>query len=593
MHPDRLPGRRACECSLITMRRSIWVLCTIALALPLAVAAQRSLGLPSGNPSDADPFRIASGSSFSASAPAGRRAELAAAAAAERRKIVDQLSEAERLIQSNYAGGPKPGLDSLTKNALTSLLHQLDPHSNFYDRSQWKELLDEQRSGYAGIGASLSSFARGAAADTYIVSTFERTPARLADLRFGDRIVAVNGVSVEGSPIEETRDKIRGPIGTVVRITVERADSGRRETLTIRRAIVEQPSVPDAYVIERGIGYIDLSEGFTYTTDAEFGTAIARLKSAGLTSLIIDLRGNGGGLVDQAVKVAGRFLPNGTLIVSQLGRTASDRLEWVSSSVSPETMPLVLLVDENTASASEIVAGAFQDRDRAIIVGEKTFGKGLVQNVIDLPFRTGLTLTAARYFTPSGRSIQRDYSNIGRYEYFSHLTPLSDIGQPYFEAKTLTGRRVLGGDGIVPDVNSSPELMTSQQIALLDPMFAFANDLVNGRLGGLAAMPMSNLLTSTDTRGSSIPDLPDSVIGRLVEYRTSDGTAVSAATITREREFIRARLRHHIATASFGSTLAKRILNEIDPQIKAAIRAIPAAADLKRAADRAIRSASK
>ena len=561
--------------------------------MPTAVAGQRSLGLPSTGPTDTDPFRIAAGSSFSASAPAGRRAEAAAAAAAERRKIVADLSEAERLIQDNYAGGPRPGLDALTKNALTSLLHQLDPHSNFYDRSQWKELLDEQRSGYAGIGASLSSFARGSSVDTYIVSTFDRTPARLADLRFGDRIVAVNGVSVEGDPIESTRDKIRGQIGTIVRITVERADSGRRETVSIKRAIVEQPSVPDAYIIERGVGYIDLSEGFNYTTDAEFGEAISKLKRSGMTSLVIDLRGNGGGLVDQAVKVAGRFLPKGTLIVSQRGRTAADGLEWVSNSVLPETVPLVLLVDENTASASEIVAGAFQDRDRALIVGEKTFGKGLVQNVIDLPFRTGLTLTAARYYTPSGRSIQRDYSHVSRYQYFSHITPSSDIGLPYFEAKTLTDRRVFGGDGIVPDVNSPADLMTSRQLALLDPIFAFANDLVNGRVTGFAAVTRTGSASKPDARELPIPELADGIIDRLAQYKTAGGTAISPEMIAQEREFIRARLRHHIATAAVGSTLAKRVLNGIDPQIKAAISSLPAAAALNRSAERAIRSERK
>ncbi len=561
--------------------------------MPTAVAGQRSLGLPSTGPTDTDPFRIAAGSSFSASAPAGRRAEAAAAAAAERRKIVADLSEAERLIQDNYAGGPRPALDTLTKNALTSLLHQLDPHSNFYDRSQWKELLDEQRSGYAGIGASLSSFARGSSVDTYIVSTFDRTPARLAGLRFGDRIVAVNGVSVEGDTIESTRDKIRGQIGTIVRITVERADTGRRETVTIKRAIVEQPSVPDAYIIERGIGYIDLSEGFNYTTDAEVGAAISKLKRAGMISLVIDLRGNGGGLVDQAVKVAGRFLPKGTLIVSQRGRTAADGLEWVSNSVSPETMPLVLLVDENTASASEIVAGAFQDRDRALIVGERTFGKGLVQNVIDLPLQTGLTLTAARYYTPSGRSIQRDYSNVSRYQYFSHITPSSDIGLPYFEAKTLTDRRVFGGDGIVPDVNSPADLMTPRQLALLDPIFALANDLVNGRIAGFAAITRPSSLNTADAGDLPIPEVPDGVIDKLAHYQTAGGTAISLETINREREFIRARLRHHIATASVGSTLAKRVLNGIDPQIKAAIRAVPAAADLNRSAERAMRSVRK
>ncbi|MBK9439257.1 MAG: S41 family peptidase [Chloracidobacterium sp.] len=575
------------------MRRSIWILCVLAIALPTALTAQRTLLSAPGKGSDPDPFRIAAGSTFSASAPSGHRAEIALAATTERRQIVEELDEAQRLIQGNYAGGPKPRTEELTRSALTSLLHQLDPHSNFYDRSEWKALLDEQRSGYAGIGASLSTFARNSSVDTYIVSTFERTPARLAGLHFGDRIVAINGTNVEGRSTEETRDKIRGPIGTIVRITVERPDTGQRETVTVKRAIVEQPSVPDAYIIKPGVGYIDLSEGFSYTTDTEFGNALLKLKRAGMTSAIVDLRGNGGGLVDQAVKVAERFLPKGTLIVSQHGRTSADDLEWVSSNTAAETMPLVLLVDENTASASEIVAGAFQDRDRAIIVGERTFGKGLVQNVIDLPFKTGLTLTAARYYTPSGRSIQRDYEQISRYQYFSHLTPSADIGLPYYEAKTLTDRRVYGGNGISPDVSSEPVLMNAQQLALLDPIFAYANDLINGRVPGFESYAQYRTRQSSNTLDLSAMDLSDELISRLGNYKTADGAAISPKTITRDMDFIRSRLRHHLATSSVGSTLAKRVLNDSDPQIKAAIRGLPAAAELERAAEKAIRSGRK
>jgi carboxyl-terminal processing protease len=263
-----------------------------------------------------------------------------------------------------------------------------------------------------------------------------------------------------------------------MRLTVERASNNRVETVEMRRGRVPQPSIPDAYILRPGIGYIDLSEGFNYTTYTELDTAVQDLKRSGMRSLILDLRGNGGGIVNQAVKVAERFLPSGTLILTQQGRARIDNRTWRSANPRAETMPLVVLVDENTASASEIVAGAFQDDDRALIVGDKTFGKGLVQGVIDLPGGTGLTLTAARYLTPSGRSIQRDYSKIDLYDYFNHKTPAADIDNPYFEARTATNRPVFGGDGIEPDEVIKSDTLSNVQVGLLDTIFAFSREAV-------------------------------------------------------------------------------------------------------------------
>jgi carboxyl-terminal processing protease len=535
--------------------------CIVCLFAPLLTPGQRHGSQPASRLTEPEPFRIGSGSSFSASAPGRTAAGKPIGSNAERTKIINDIREAEELIAQNYAGG-KPRTADLTHSALTSLLHVLDPHSNYFDALEWKELLDEQQSGYAGIGTSISAFSVGGRTDTYIVSTFEGTAARRAQMRFGDRIVAVNGERMDGKTIDEVRDKIRGPIGSAVRVTVERSDTKRLETIELRRGIVAQPSIPDSYLIRPGVGYIDLSEGFNYTTSDEFDKAVSDLQRQGMRSLVLDIRGNGGGLVDQAIKVAERFLPAGSLIVTQRGRTPVDDRVWRSANRSPLTMPLVLLVDENTASASEIVAGALQDQDRAFIIGEKTFGKGLVQNVIDLPFKTGLTLTAARYYTPSGRSIQRDYDHIGRYDYFSHNGQAAAIDKPYFESKTVTGRRMLGGDGIVPDDTITSADLTNRQSVLLDPIFFFATDLVNGRISGLNA-------------DASDAAIFDAFSAYAVGHRTS---------VLAEREFVTLQIRHQIATARLGTVPARRVLIAADPQVAAALSSLPRAAQLFRTA---------
>ena len=244
-------------------------------------------------------------------------------------------------------------------------------------------------------------------------------PAELA-LRFGDRILEVDGIKMTGKSSAEVRDKIRGPRGSVVKITVERAADKRVQTVEITRDAVPQPSIPDSYLLKAGVGYIDMTRGFNYTTTDELQEAIQRLQSRGMTSLVLDLRNNPGGFLDQAIHVAEVFLPSGQLILTQKGRNGLRDNTYESRNSAPDLTPLIILINENTASASEIVAGAMQDHDRALIVGKTSFGKGLVQSIIPLEHGAGLTLTSAKYFTPSGRLIQRDYSNGGLYDYYTH-----------------------------------------------------------------------------------------------------------------------------------------------------------------------------
>jgi carboxyl-terminal processing protease len=527
-----------------------------------------------------EPFSIKRGSSFAASGGMGKTDTPSSSKVAI---ITSDISEAEEIISRNYLDGRSHNTSEMTKSALDGMLHSLDPHSNFYDAAQWKDLMDEERSSYSGIGASIANFEQNGVTGTYVLSTFPGSPAGRAQLRFGDKIVAINGEKMSGKQSDVVRDKIRGETGTMFRLTVERASTNRLETLEIRRNRVVQPSIPDAYILRPGIGYIDLSEGFNYTTSDEFNTAFNELKRQGAKSLVLDLRGNGGGIVDQAVKVAEKFLPAGTLILTQRGRARIDNRVWRSGNPVPETMPLVVLVDEDTASASEIVAGAFQDNDRALIVGERTFGKGLVQSVISLPAGAGLTLTSARYLTPSGRSIQRDYSKLDLYDYFNHKTPAA-AADSSFIAHTLTGRTVYGGDGIQPDEVIKSETLTPTQASLLDPLFFFAREAANGRVAGLENYRSTSFSFGRRVLAGDLA-ISDSLVSAFNEFAKRNAK-MSAETLKAETAFIRLRLRYNLAMASFGTVSADQVLAEDDPQLARAVEALPRAAELAQLAAR-------
>ncbi len=557
------------------------IFCLLCTLSPTLALAQTNVGPAQTRLVESEPFKIKQGTSFSASSPAGPSRGGSATASATRAGIIDDIQEAEAIIARNFIGKMILDQPSMTRRMLRSMLHSLDPHSNYFDPAEWKEMLEEQQSGYAGIGTSIGTFTENGAAATYVLSTFAGSPARKSNLRFGDKILAVNGKSMAGYDTDFVREHIRGAAGTSVKLSIERSGSDKVEIIEIRRGIVPQPSIPDYYMIRPSVAYIDLSEGFNYTTDDEITTALRDLHRQGMTSLLLDLRGNGGGIVEQAVKVAEKFLPAGELIVSQRGRSVVDSREWRSANPSPERIPLVLLVDENTASASEIVAGALQDSDRALIVGEKTFGKGLVQSVIDLPQRSGLTLTAARYYTPSGRSIQRDYSAIGEYDYFNHRSPASAIDKPYFEARTVTGRTVSGGDGIAPDDAVKSELMTNMQTGLIDPIFLFVRDLVGGRIKGFVIPAKTN--KSGSRKKLELSDLPvsDALVNEFAEYvKGRNFNEIKAEAVRHESQFIKLRLRYDLAMALFDSVIATQVLTDQDREVTSALRSIPRAGQL-------------
>ncbi|MGH9971576.1 MAG: S41 family peptidase, partial [Pyrinomonadaceae bacterium] len=430
--------------------------------------------------------------------------------------------------------------------------------------------------------------------DTFITATFDNAPANKAGLRFGDRILEVDGIKMTGKPSLDVRDKIRGPRGTVVKITVERAADKRVQTVEITREAVPQPSIPDSYIVRPGVGYIDMTRGFNYTTTDELQDAIERLQSRGMNSLVLDLRNNPGGFLDQAIHVAEVFLPNGQLILTQKGRNGLRDNVYESRNTTPDLTPLVILINENTASASEIVAGAMQDHDRALIVGKTSFGKGLVQSIIPLEYGAGLTLTSAKYYTPSGRLIQRDYSNGGFYDYYTHggsnrLDRQDTTEKPVGpEKKTDTGRAVFGGGGISPDEVVNSRAITQTQRRLLSPAFAFARELVNGRVGGFESYKVQRAIDFGRDLQQSDFTITDPLFKSFKEFVAKDPALKTLVPLLDyNRSFIELQLRFNLVTAAYGRVMADRVfVTTDDVQVDRAIAVVPRARDLAMSAMR-------
>lgn len=502
--------------------------------------------------------------------------------------IQRDFDEALKMIQEQYVDGKKLNYNEVFKASIIGMLRSLDPHSNYYDREEFEELKTDQRSEYFGIGASIQNFLYKDQAETYITATFDASPAARAGLRYGDRIVEVDGVKMSGKSSVEVRDKIRGPRGSTVKLTLERAADKLLEKVEIVRDAVPQPSIPDAYMLRPGIAYIDMTRGFNYTTTDELIDALERLQGQGMKSLVLDLRNNPGGFLDQAIHVAEVFLPSGQLILTQKGRNGFRDNTYESKNNAPNMTPLVILINEQTASASEIVAGAMQDHDRGLIVGQTSFGKGLVQSIIPLQQGAGLTLTSAKYYTPSGRLIQRDYTNGGFYDYYTHgggiaRDPKQEPAKPSGpQKKTDTGRAVYGGGGIMPDESVNPRTVNLTQRRMLSPIFSFVRELVNGRLAGLESSKISRGIVFDHDLKTDEYRITDAMFRAFRDFVAKDpGYKISPAMVDRYRSFVELELRFNIVTAAHGRVIGDRVfITTDDPQVAKALDVVPKARNL-------------
>jgi carboxyl-terminal processing protease len=505
--------------------------------------------------------------------------------------VKSDVEEALSVIQDNYVDGKKLDYNSIFKSSIGVMLNTLDPHSNYLDATDFNAFRTEQRSEYFGIGATIGDLHQGDSTNTYIRATFQDAPAFRAGLRFGDKIVAVDGQSMKDKNFSEVRKFLLGPLGTVVKVTVEHAASGQSETLTITRDAVSLPSIPQVYMVRPGVGYVAMTGGFNTTTADEFQAALEELHSKGMNMLVLDLRDNRGGLLIQAVRVANTFLQRGQLIVKQQGRIKGSAQEYKALNDAPDTVPLVVLVNGGTASAAEIVAGALQDHDRALVVGENTFGKGLVQIPYPLEYDSALLLTIAKYFTPSGRLIQRDYSNSGFYDYYTHgglannKEPVPPSGP---ESHTDTGRAVYGGGGISPDEIAKPRKIGFAEARLVDSIFAFALELTTGRVAGFEDYKVQRAIDYNHDLSATDFPVTDGVFKEMKRFVAAKPIfKVTPEQLDRLRPFVERQLRFELATAAYGSVAALQVFNESDPQIARAVEAMPRARELALAARRA------
>jgi carboxyl-terminal processing protease len=552
------------------------VFVVFALALPALIIAQQSRSARRTTAPDRSTSANIPGTKTQPTAPA----------------IKSDLSEALAVIQTNHIDGRKLDYNGIFKSSISGVLSVLDPHSTYFDPIEYASFRTEQRSEYFGIGATIEDLREGSDVNTYIRATFPDSPAARAGLRFGDRILAVDGNSMKGKTYPEVRRFLLGARGTTVKVTVERPGTKLSETVSIVRDAVSLPSISQAYMLKPGVGYVAMTGGFNLTTDDEFGEALAQLHNRGMNMLVLDLRGNRGGLLIQAVRVANRFLQNGQMIVTQKGRFKDSSQEYYARNNNPDGVPVVVLVNGDTASAAEIVAGALQDHDRALIVGETTFGKGLVQFPFQLDYDSALLLTIAKYFTPSGRLIQREYSGGGNYDYYfpGGLAADKNNQKPQNgpESHTDMGRAVYGGGGIAPDEVVKPGLISPIERHLRDVLFAFSLELVTGRVPGFESYKIQRAIEFEHDLVHEDYPITETLYRELKKFAAAKPIfKVSADQLDKSRAFVERQLRYNVLSAAYGYRTASQVLNDGDPQISKAVDAMPRARELAVAASRA------
>ena len=507
----------------------------------------------------------------------------------EAEKIAGDYSEAIETVEQNYAG--EIDYEKATQAAIQGMLFTLDPHSLYFPSAEFKKLKEDQASSFYGIGVQILRHDNG----VYVQSVVENTPASRAGLRYGDRIVEVDGKDAREWSSDEVSRNVRGERGKEVLIKVERAGQQVGTNFRIVRDAVPLPSIRNAFMIAPATGYVALVGGFQHTTQEELRDAIADLKKDGMRQLVLDLRNNPGGLLDQAIDVSSEFLPRDKVVVSVKGRSEYTKpAVYKSTGSDPEDLPLVVMINRNSASASEIVAGAVQDHGRGLVVGETSFGKGLVQHVFQLPFTTGLTLTTARYYTPYGRSLQRDYSSGSLYDYYvrhdesgeqqviqpgqpspAESTEPRSSNAPAF--RTAAGRVFYGGGGITPDIEARPLTATAVRARIIEAAFYFTRELAGGLVPGAESYRIDKVAYDRSPKMSDFP-ITDRVIEAFKNFvRKDPARRLTDAQIDNDVDFVRLRLRDEVITAAFGADEGQRVLLESDPQALRAISVLPEA----------------
>ncbi len=454
--------------------------------------------------------------------------------------------------------------------SIQGMLSTLDPHTNFLEPEEYGAMQEKQRGSFYGLGIIISK----RNGKITVITPLEGSPADRLGIRAGDIIDRVEGQPIDDLPVDAVVRKLKGPKGTKVRITVVRPGLPEPLQMTVTRAEIPTNSVSYAFLVEPGTGYIRLKD-FTQTSAQELGESWDRLEKQGMKRLVFDLRSNPGGLLDQAVAVSDFFLVKGDKVVSTRGRSAgSDQAFPAPGKNSRPRIPVVVLVNKGSASASEIVAGAIQDHDRGLIVGQTSWGKGLVQSVFALSDGAGLALTTAKYYTPSGRCIQRDYQDVLEYLAPEDETAADEGSESLAGRETFrtdAGRVVYGGGGITPDVSVKVE-----------PLSRFAATLYARGL-------FFEFAVQYRAKHPSIPrdfQVTDDVRQEFLRFLDSksdlafDGKASATWAAEKDPGLIDRAIREELMTAVWGRETGYRVTMEGDVVMRKALTLFPEAEKL-------------
>jgi carboxyl-terminal processing protease len=493
---------------------------------------------------------------------------------AARDQSVKTFTKIYSAIEQNFADKVQPD-KAIFDGAIPGMLHTLDPHSNFFDPKEYAKLQEDQSGRYYGIGMMVGPRNN----KTIVKYPFSGSPAFKAGLRPGDAILEVNDKKTDTLSMSDVAELLKGPRGTHVQVVVQREGIEKPVTFNIIRDEIPRSSVPYALFLKNGIAYVTVN-AFNQNTGKELDDKLKKLGEKDIKGLVLDLRENPGGLENEGVDVAGHFLKKSDVVVDNRGRMqGSSKVYKTSYEGSGKDYPIVVLVNRRTASAAEIVSGALQDHDRAWILGETTFGKGLVQTVFPMSDNTGLALTTAHFYTPSGRLIQRDYSNISFLDYYTH----SNLDQKNAADVKMTdgGRTVYGGGGITPDEHfacTPLDYPTSPYCSAADKWNKFQTEIY--RKSGFFNFAVSYFGPRAD---ASLPkgwEPDDRVIEQFHDFMLKNKFDFTEADFTANHTWVKQELKREMYITAFSYEDSQRVAIEQDPAVQKAIESMPNAKKL-------------
>ncbi len=482
----------------------------------------------------------------------------------------DVFTQVLKFINDNYVEDVEA--EKLMDGAISGMLEKLDPHSTYLDAERNSRMQERNRGNFEGIGISFAIVD----GDLTVISAIEGTPSHRLGLRPGDIITRIDGKSAKGIKEDEVVEKLRGPRGTSVHVTIARPGIDEPLEYDIVREKIPIFSVPYAFMIRPGVGYVRMIR-FSATTTEELASALEKLKAEGMKQLVLDLRLNAGGFLNEAIQVADLFLPAGKKIVYTRGRLPDSNEDYYSTGEGRGDFtgfPLIVMVDHGSASASEIVSGAVQDWDRGLVVGETTFGKGLVQRQYPLKNGGALLLTVARYYTPAGRLIQRDYSDRDKYlmedaeEIEAEAEADTTKDRPVFH--TSAGRIVYGGGGITPDIRIDKPYPYPRLQMDLDrnrAYFEFASRYVS----------QHGMKFSRFDEFDAAVRIDDDVVSDFRSFLDEKKIAYDADSLGSQGDFVRRSIKAELARSLFGENERYHVIIEADPALVEALTYFPQA----------------